>query len=62
MDVAFNEGLECRKKRIGARIRTERKRLDLTQEKFAEKLTGLLDCKDITQNTVSNWESGVSHS
>lgn len=58
MDIMLKEGLESRKKRIGARIKTERKRLDLTQEKFAEKLTELLDCKDITQNTVSNWESG----
>lgn len=60
MNISFREGLENRQKRAGVRIRTERKRLGLTQEKFAEKLTELLGCKDINQNTVSNWEHGIN--
>lgn len=58
MDISFCEEIESRRKRIGERIKVERKRVGLTQEEFAEKLTVLLGCDNIAQNTISNWEKG----
>lgn len=58
MDNSFCEEIESRRKRIGERIKAERKRVGLTQEEFAERLTVLLGCDNIAQNTISNWEKG----
>lgn len=40
---------------VGACISRERKKAGLSQEALAEKL-------HVTRQTISNWESGVSHS
>lgn len=40
---------------VGSRIRAVRTRLGLSQEALAERL-------HVTRQTVSNWETGVSHS
>lgn len=40
---------------LGNNIQTLRKRKGLSQEKLAEKI-------NVTRQTISNWELGVSHS
>ena len=45
---------------IGDRIRTERKALKMTQEKLAEEVAVLTGDEIISQNTISDWERGVS--
>ena len=48
------ETYERRSQEIGERIRTERKKLDLTQDGFAEKI-------DIgSRQTIAQWENGVA--
>lgn len=48
--------------KIGRRIHNERKRMRLTGEQLAEKLTDLLGVHDkpISQGTISAWENGKS--
>ena len=43
------------KNTIGARLARARKAIDLSQENLAERL-------NVTRQTISNWESGVSQS
>lgn len=52
---------ETRHAEFGKRLAQERKKAGLTQEKLADKIEGEIG-KSPGQNTISNWENGVSHS
>lgn len=57
----WEDTLSERRKEIGRRIREQRKdEKRMSQDEFAEKLTMLLGCEDIAQNTISDWERGKS--
>lgn len=45
---------------IGERIRAERKALNLTQEELAGEVAALTGDEVIGQNTISDWERGIS--
>ena len=45
---------------IGARIRTERKAMKMTQGKLAEEIGEITGDQLIRQNTVSDWERGIT--
>ena len=52
-----------RKKKIGARIKEERKRLEINQEELASRVSkilngGTVEAETISQSTVSIWEAG----
>jgi len=56
---------ELRTKTIGARIKEERKRANITQSELAHLIADLIkpedpDAKDIGQSVISNWEKGVA--
>lgn len=55
---------DARIKEIGARIRTERKRIKKSQEELAADVASIItddaDGKSIGQTTVSNWEKGLT--
>ena len=55
---------EQRKAQIGKRIKNERNQKKLSQQELADAISAMLnsdpDCKGIGQNTVSNWEKGIT--
>ena len=52
------------KAQIGKRIKDERNKKKLSQQELADAISAMLnsdsDCKGIGQNTVSNWEKGIT--
>ena len=65
MNDIFRYKKISRVQQIGKRIKTERRKKKLSQEKLAEAISSIMaesdpDYKGTEQNTVSNWEKGVS--
>lgn len=65
MNDIFRYKKISRVQQIGKRIKTERRKKKLSQEKLAEVISSIMaesdpDYKGTEQNTVSNWEKGVS--
>lgn len=57
-NYAYSEALYKRRLKIATRIQGERKRHNMSQEELADRLSALLGCDDIAQNTISGWERG----
>ena len=65
MDDIFKYKKIERVKKIGKRIKDERRKKKLSQQKLADAISSIMvdsdpDYKGTEQNTVSNWEKGVS--